>query len=257
MKTSDRIILLILAFLAIACVRLGFWQLERRLERLTQNDWVSSQLAEAPITEIDEVSLLSELEYRKLRIRGSFLNQHSIVLRNRSYANQPGLHLVTPFAIEGENGAILVDRGWISNEDFISSGITPYEHNDPVELIGIIRTSQTQPSISFLADPTRGLDSEAQIEWKFLTIELIQQQMPFELHPFFIQLSEPVEDSMEMPIPNPEVDLSQGPHLSYAIQWFGFGLIAVGGAIAWYRRIRRRQQLQGGKDKSNNESPTP
>ena len=170
MRTSDRIILTILALLAIACVRLGFWQLDRRQERLAQNVWVTSQLSREPTTTLSGINELEEWVYRKTKIAGRFLNQHSLLLRNRSHDNQPGLHVVTPLALQDGNGTILVDRGWISNEEYIASGIEPYNLDDPVELIGIVRLSQPQPSISIIADPTITPNLAAIIEWKFLTI---------------------------------------------------------------------------------------
>jgi cytochrome oxidase assembly protein ShyY1 len=33
--------------------------------------------------------------------------------------------------------------------------------------------------------------------------------------------------------------LDDGPHLSYAIQWFAFATIAVGGAVLWLRKGRK------------------
>jgi surfeit locus 1 family protein len=254
MKTSDRIIYSILALLAIACVRLGFWQLDRRQERLAQNEWVASQLSQQPTTGLDMITDLQDWVYRKARIEGRFLNQHSLVLRNRSHANQPGLHVVTPFALENSGGTILVDRGWISNESYIASGIEPYQLDDPIELVGIIRTSQPQPSISFLADPTIAPGTSGKIEWKFLTIERIQKQVSFVLHPFYLELTDPITNSEGMPIPNPEIDLSQGPHLSYAIQWFGFAAVSLGGGFAWWRR---RQSQLAGKENINDATSTP
>jgi surfeit locus 1 family protein len=40
------------------------------------------------------------------------------------------------------------------------------------------------------------------------------------------------------PVPLPE--RSDGPHLSYAIQWFAFALIALAGSVALARSSQRR-----------------
>jgi cytochrome oxidase assembly protein ShyY1 len=39
-------------------------------------------------------------------------------------------------------------------------------------------------------------------------------------------------------VPVPLPDLSEGPHLSYAIQWFCFAAVAVAGAAILVRRER-------------------
>jgi surfeit locus 1 family protein len=241
MRTRDWVLLSILSLVAIICIRLGIWQLDRRQERLSLNEWTVSQLSQEPTTLGSEIYSLAEPEYRKIEISGNYQNEHTVVLRNRSYSDQPGVHLVTPLSIENGNGAILVDRGWISNEAYIASGIQPFREDKFVKLVGIIRLSQPEPSISFLADPTREPGSPSRIEWRVLNVERIQEQIPFELHPFFLELVEPLNDTEVMPIPNPEIDLSQGPHLSYAIQWFGFAGVALGGGFAWWRRRQPRK----------------
>ena len=38
-----------------------------------------------------------------------------------------------------------------------------------------------------------------------------------------------------MPAANVEIDLSDGPHLSYAIQWFAFATILLVGYAAYVR----------------------
>jgi cytochrome oxidase assembly protein ShyY1 len=43
----------------------------------------------------------------------------------------------------------------------------------------------------------------------------------------------------ERPIPAPLPDTSEGPHLSYAIQWFTFAAIALVGYGLLVRRARR------------------
>jgi len=61
--------------------------------------------------------------------------------------------------------------------------------------------------------------------------------LPYELLPFYIVESSSTEGNdtnPALPYHQPrEVDLSEGPHLSYAIQWFLFSLILIGGYIAY------------------------
>lgn len=249
MRTRDWILLTTLSLISIICVRLGIWQLDRRGERLLRNERIRSQLAQTPITLESELITFEELEYRKVEIEGNYLHEHSVVLRNRSYSHQPGVHLVTPLTIDNRNRSILVDRGWISNEAYIAGGIEPYRADERVKIVAIIRLSQPEPSISFLADPTSEQGSPPRIEWRVLNVDRLQAQIPVELYPFILELTDPGNDIEGMPIPNPEIDLSQGPHLSYTIQWFGFAAVALGGGFAWWRRRQPR------KGEINNESP--
>jgi surfeit locus 1 family protein len=63
--------------------------------------------------------------------------------------------------------------------------------------------------------------------------------MPYPLLPFFVAQTSTPSGSGEHPIPDPEIDLTDGPHLSYAMQWFAFAIIALGGAGAWIGRRQR------------------
>jgi surfeit locus 1 family protein len=58
--------------------------------------------------------------------------------------------------------------------------------------------------------------------------------------PLAIQLTEQDRPPpAALPVRLPPEELSEGPHLSYAIQWFTFATIAVVGAVILLRRERR------------------
>lgn len=236
MRIRDWILVVLLGVVGLICIRLGIWQLARRQERIAKNEEIQIRLSMPPSDLTDDVQSVQDYEYRKVEIEGIYLNEHSVVLRNRSHNEQTGVHLVTPLQIEGDEAAILIDRGWISNEAYVSQGIDQFEVDGSVVIQGVMRLSQEEPGLSFLADPTSAPDAPPRIEWRVLNIERIQSQITTALYPFFIELSEHENISPEMPIPDPEIDLGQGPHLSYAIQWFGFSVIALVGGALWVRR---------------------
>jgi cytochrome oxidase assembly protein ShyY1 len=61
------------------------------------------------------------------------------------------------------------------------------------------------------------------------------------VYPLAIQLTDQDEPQPgDLPVPIGWPELSEGPHLSYAIQWFSFAAIAVVGAVVLLRRERRR-----------------
>ena len=64
-------------------------------------------------------------------------------------------------------------------------------------------------------------------EWYRLDVEAIQAQMPYELLPVYLLQSPLAEGNGNLPVRiETEIDLSEGPHLNYALQWFTFALIA-------------------------------
>lgn len=219
---------------AIVTIRLGFWQLSRHTERIAQNEEIVGRL-DQPLLDLNNIEIApEELEYRRVILKGDFDGEHAILLKNRARLGQPGYHLVTPLQLMGQSHAILVDRGWIP----LVAGVEPdkdvYQGADPVIIEGIVRLSQAEPVWNFLADsvPEAG---EAPLEtWRLLNIEGIQGQIPYPLLPIYITQTN--NQTGEPPIPEPEIDLSEGTHLGYAIQWFSFTAVAVIGGYFWLRR---------------------
>jgi surfeit locus 1 family protein len=75
-------------------------------------------------------------------------------------------------------------------------------------------------------------------------IERIQEQVPYRLLPVFLEEeSQPqTADQRRFPLPDPEISLSEGPHLFYAGQWFAFAALLVGGYVAHTRSRARRHE---------------
>jgi surfeit locus 1 family protein len=151
----------------------------------------------------------------------------------------PGVHLVTPLILEGNSAAVLVDRGWIPIENSSPDSRTQFRQEGTVDLEGIAMPSVPEPGIAWLADPTPDTEEGRLDAWRILNVDRIQDQLPYLILPFFVELSASPE-AAGLPQPESGLDLSEGPHLGYAIQWFAFSLIAVAGGVIWLRRTVRR-----------------
>lgn len=232
-------------FLALAlvatpvCTRLGFWQLDRLQQRRAHNALVQERLTMPPIQPGSQASDLEDLEYRRAVLQGQFDTDHELLLTNRSHQEQPGVHLVTPLLPDGAEPAVLVDRGWIPVSQTAGNGLDPYHLEGEVRLEGILRRSRPEPRWSFLADPVPESEGAFIRRWRVLNIERIQIQMPYPLAPYFIEQNQRLSLASPQPIPDPDIDLSEGPHLSYAVQWFSFaGIALIGGGTWLVHRLR-------------------
>jgi surfeit locus 1 family protein len=218
---------------AVVTFRLGFWQLSRYSERKTRNEEIVERLDKPPLDLNVVEKPPEELEYRRVRVEGEFDSEHEILLKNRARQGQPGFHLITPLLIS-QDRAVLVDRGWIPLVDGEKSERGVYQETNHVLIEGIARLSQSEPSWGFLADPVPEVGDSPLETWRLLYIEGIQGQIPYPLLPIYIaQTNNPASEG---PIPEPEIDLSEGSHLGYAIQWFSFTAVAVIGGYYWLRR---------------------
>ncbi len=219
-------------------IRLGFWQLDRLTQRRATNTLVAQQLAAPPLvlTGQDMGENLTELKYRPAIVKGEYDHSQEIVLKNQAWQGQPGLHLITPLRIEGSDQAVLIDRGWISHEELNAKSWEKFAESGLVEIKGMIRMTQTKPNSVLATDVTPSPPGEQQTAWFRVDIAAIQAQTPYKLLPIYIRQS-PDPAWTKLPYRSElNLDLSEGSHLGYAIQWFSFALILGGGYIHLVRK---------------------
>ena len=226
---------------ASTMIALGFWQWGRLQERKDFNAKVVARTNAPPLALNGEAIDAASLEYRRATVVGNYDFTQEVVLRNRTYNGVAGVHLLTPLKIEKSSKAILIDRGWISYPDSF-----PFEkrskYNKPngsVTVSGLIRLSQTRPDAPLApADPT---DLPRLDTWFYTDMAMMQKQIPYPIMSFYIERF-PATDPNELPAPNPELELSEGSHWSYVIQWFSFAIIFTVGCIALARQDEKRRR---------------
>lgn len=223
-------------------VRLGIWQLDRLEQRRSFNERVQAQIDQPPL-ELKGNALyanLVEMEYRPVVVTGQYDHDQEVALRNQAWGNQYGVHLLTPLRIAGSHETILVDRGWIPTEDFTyeNDSWKQYAEAGIFEVHGVIRTSQSEPDFGQRSDPIPA-PGERLTAWYFANVERIEKQVPYSLLPVYIQQA-PDPTWTDLPYrTQPDLDLSEGPHMGYALQWFTFAAILGIG----YPYFIRRQEL--------------
>ena len=230
--------LLVLAGTAL-CVRLGIWQLDRLDQRRAFNSQVETMRA-MPLLDLNSElpDDLAGMEWRAVQVTGEYDFENQVALRNQYYGDQYGYHLLTPLLFKGT--AVLVDRGFIPAD----SNSTPadwrkYDEPGTVTVKGQIRLGQTKPAFGGVADalPKNGARLEI---WNNTDITRIADQSPYPILPVFVQ-PDMDENDTEPPIPyQPVVELTEGSHFGYALQWFTFATILFVG----YPFFLRKQEAQ-------------
>jgi len=233
--TKKWILPTLLVPLAVALmVRLGFWQLDRLDQRQAHNQQVVTML-DADAVEISAHSLTGEnaavtaddllaWEYRDAIVRGEYDHQREMIVRNQTWEQQLGVHLLTPLKISGTDQAVLVDRGWIPLEDYQQGRWKNYTEPGEQEIRGMIRSSQSPPALGGQDNPTPQPGKHI-AAWNFIDIKAIERQLPYSLLPMYIQLAPDGEEEQLPYRRRPEFELTPGPHLGYAIQWFAFAAV--------------------------------
>jgi surfeit locus 1 family protein len=233
------LVILGIAFLA----RLGFWQLDRLDQRRARNAEFVQQASATPLLLTGRLlpEEVEELRDRPAQVEGQYDYLQQIVLKEQSWQGRPGVHLVTPLRIAGSQAAVLVDRGWIPAAELAAGDLSRFNEEIEQPVAGVIQLSQT------LSGGRISVVEEPQQEWYRIDIEAIQRQMPYELLPVYLLLS-PDDDSEQSELPYrmwADIDLSEGPHLSYAVQWFIFATL-LGVGYLRYVAVHHRQDHRAG-----------
>ncbi len=231
----------VFAVLVVAlCVRLGFWQLDRLEGRRSANDRFTTGMAIEPVP---VESLLAsgdpQLAFRRATADGRYDPSNEVLLYGRALDSRPGNHVLTPLVL-ADGRAVLVDRGWV-----------PFDLDTPPIAPATPPRGHVQVS-GFLSPDEPGADSNANAEdpgvreaTTFTKVDLtaIGAQVPYDLVPWYLTLQEQSPgQSHDLPAVVPPPTLDEGPHLSYAFQWFAFGAIAAIGYVVLARKeVRDRR----------------
>jgi surfeit locus 1 family protein len=216
-------------FAALLFIRLGIWQLDRRDERRARNAVVRARLdsAEVDVGELPAES--SSRRFRRVRVRGIPDYDHELVLANREPKGSPGVELLTPVRFPGRDTAVIVNRGWVYSPDAATVDLDRWHDRDSV-FIGYVDEMPRTGGGRLAGRP------RVQIP---LTLSAIAETLPYPVAPFYVVVVSDSTPAQDRPARVGFPALDEGPHLSYAIQWFAFALIALGGAAAVVVRSRR------------------
>jgi surfeit locus 1 family protein len=242
----------ILATILVVCgmavlARLGIWQLDRLAQRRAFNARVEAQINQ-PVLDLNAGLTgaavaggdLPPMEYRQVVVVGDYDFSQQIALRNQVRDNQWGVDLITPLHIQGSDQTVLVDRGWIPSTDFEAGNWGKYDEPGLVTVRGVIRQSQSKPDIGQRSDPPLAPGQTRLDAWNFVNVSRINQQVRYPLLPVYIQQApDPAWTSLPARS-QPVLDLTEGPHQSYAIQWFSFALLL---GLGYPFFIRRQETL--------------
>ncbi len=215
-------------------VRLGVWQLSRLHERRALNATALAARAMAPVSLDDPVDAAHltgvSANNRRVRVTGRYDHAADIVIRGQSEGGVPGVRIVTPLRPLRGDTAVLIHRGFVTSADARTVDLASLHEDGIVSVTGIA-----------FEGPTTGVAGEpreegGQLTWRRLDLEALRKRLPYPLQSYTI-LQLPDTSLPKLPRRDDPPLLDDGPHLSYAIQWFSFAITAiVVGAIIGFRK---------------------
>lgn len=209
---------------AVACVLLAMWQLARRDEAVAEINHVDKNYSATPVPVAHELPTLSSFDpdqkWTPVTMTGTYLRDEQLLVRNRPNNGNPGFEVLTPLRLA--NGDVfIVDRGWLSSGQAQDApDVVPKAPSGEVTV-----TAHLKPG-----EPT--LPGRSAPAGQIATVQLhdIAKSIgkPTYTGAYGLLIAEtPAPATRPLAATKPVPD--EGPHLSYAFQWFVFALFGFFG----------------------------
>ncbi len=228
---------------SIATTLLSWWQFSRREEIVQRIDQVIQNYDKPPVPfaelnwQLDEFGQ-TEAEWTPVLVSGSYLPQEAVIVRNRPLSGQAGFLQLVPLLLD-DGRILLIERGWLAAGQRITEPVSnPLPGSGRHELQLRLRA----PEVNLGREPVAG--QLASIHPADLSQALARYGDLITDRYGRLVSESPGYSSAPMGMPKPT--LSEGNHLSYALQWILFGIMAFAALIWAYRNDRRiRLEEQG------------
>ncbi|MDB5877836.1 MAG: surfeit locus 1 family protein [Variovorax sp.] len=273
-----------------ATVSLGRWQLSRAAQKEALQAGIDAQKLLPPIDQDTFLALgeakrapsvgsgLNDLLYRPVKLRGLWLAPQTVYLDNRQMNGLQGFYVLTPFAIEGSEQTVMVQRGWVQRNFNDRTQLAPIETPAGlVEVTGLIAPPPAHLLELGKAEPASGAASaassaasaasaasasEAAASASTDTVPAVpvgsypirqnlnlqafrsETRLPLRTD-LSLQQTGDASEGLQRNWPAPALGVEK--HYGYAFQWFGLSvLVAV--LYVWFQLIapwlrRRRERL--------------
>lgn len=183
---------LICGFLATLMLYASYWQYTRYVSKLGYIERLDSRLSlpVEPLSALlsDKQISSSELIHRRVSLRGVWDYQHEIVLRNRKLGSIAGVHVITPFLIDGyADKRLLISRGFIPLSAAAREQRSKFQ-NGPLENFVVLIKESEKPKFLAPKDPDSGASMPWVDAWLRIDPAAIGKQLPYPVLPFYAEM---------------------------------------------------------------------
>lgn len=247
----------------MACAGLGMWQMSRRNEAVTEINRVAANFDAAPTPLSIALPELTSFEegqkWLPVEVTGTYLANDALLVRNRPL-NGPGFEQLVPLQLP-DGSIFVVDRGWLP---------TGRAQDAPDDIPA--PPSGTVTVVARLKSGEPRVGNRSAGPGQIATIELAEIQsglkLPTYTGAYGLMDSETPPPAEQRPVAVKKPVPNEGPHLSYAFQWFVFavlGFFGLGYALrteyrlvnsedpAEQERAREREARRARKERSDAE----
>ena len=199
-------------------ITLGIWQLGRSEEKRLFLKQQEQGLASSEIIQLSTVieDNADALRYKKVQAAGHYDQAHQFLIDNQISAGKAGYFVLTPFVLQGEAKAVLVNRGWVPlNRDRAVLPDVQIKEEQKVVTGRINRFPSVGIKLAGAEIPTEGWPSVLQV----VDSEVLAKKLAYSLFPFQIELDKDQPEGFKREWQATTIMLPE-QHTAYAIQWF-------------------------------------
>ena len=218
------------AFLVL--VGLGTWQVERLFwkERLIAER--QAAVAAPPIELPRSRAAAAGLDYHRVRVTGSLINDRELYLGATDDDGHLGYHVITPLAL-GDGATVLVDRGFVPEARKAPESRAQGELAGRVAVTGLLRLPPAGKPHWFLPD-----NSAERNYWFYVDIPAMAAAARLDgVLPFYVEADKtpnpgglPLGGQTRLDLPN--------NHLQYAVTWYALAAALAVIAVIFIRGRR-------------------
>jgi cytochrome oxidase assembly protein ShyY1 len=231
--------------LSVVFVFLGRWQYHRHEARSARNDLVNTNYSAPPVTLSDllptvrqdpTVALPKALEWRRVTVEGTYLTDHTVLLRNRPQNDQNGYDVLVPLRTT-DGPILLVNRGWVpaGSASAAEPDSVPAPPSGRVTVVARLRPSE----------PTTTKRAPAGQANRIAVRQLATALGPADARQVigaYGLLADESPSPGQAPARSTKPDPGLGINFAYAVQWVAFAITAyVLFGVAMVREVRRRE----------------
>jgi len=212
-------------------IALGTWQLGRSEEKRIFLKQQEQGLASSEIIQLSTAieDNVDALRYKKVQATGHYDQAHQFLIDNQISAGKPGYFVLTPFVLQGETKAILVNRGWVPlNQDRSVLPDLQIKNHQAAIRGRINRFPSVGIKLAGAEIPTEGWPSVLQV----VDSQVLAKKLAYSLFPFQIELDKELPEGFKREWQTTTIMLPE-QHTAYAIQWFALAF-ALTLLFIWY-----------------------
>jgi surfeit locus 1 family protein len=221
--------------IAILCTALGVWQFRRLTARRAANRVTITARSLPPLV-ADSSGAVHLLPNRRAILPGELDEGREFVLRDRLIRGVPAVMVVTPLRLAGSDTAVLVNRGYVPAPDAVDPGAATWTEPGQPVFHGLL-----------LPVPDRGdgapLRHRGRETWRSLDLAAMRARLPYPVAPLYLlaEADSSAGDAHTIrgtvyPFRAEPPPLDDGPHLMYAVQWFGIAAAVVAFGVIFVLR---------------------